>query len=137
MTSTYPETDIDLYTEEALLDPFPLYRHLREMASAVWLKKHNIMALSRYKDVAEAMRNWQLFSSAQGVIMNDRMNDTLRGIVLRSDEPEHAVLRRVISKPLTPLAIKAYSTLITLEAEALVERLVSRKHFNAATDLAQ
>jgi cytochrome P450 len=43
----------------------------------------------------------------------------------------------VIAKPITPLAIKAYSELIGTEAEALVERLVARKHFDAALDLAQ
>jgi cytochrome P450 len=96
-----------------------------------------MMALARYKDVTEAMRNWQVFSSAQGVMMNQPMNDTLRGIVLCSDDPEHAALRRVIAKPITPLAIKAYSELISTEAEALVERLVARKHFDAAIDLAQ
>jgi cytochrome P450 len=132
MQVTYPQSEIDLYSDASLLDPSPLYRQLRDAGPAVWLSKYNMMALARYKDVTEAMRNWQVFSSAQGVMMNQPMNDTLRGIVLCSDDPEHAALRRVIAKPITPLAIKAYSELISTEAEALVERLVVRKHFDAA-----
>jgi cytochrome P450 len=137
MNVTYPQSDIDLYSDAALLDPFPLYKQLRDAGPAVWLSRYDMMVLSRYKDVTEAMRNWQLFTSAQGVMMNKPMNDTLRGIVLCSDDPEHAALRRVIAKPITPAAIKSYSDLIITEAEALVERLVARKHFDAATDLAQ
>jgi cytochrome P450 len=70
-------------------------------------------------------------------MLNQQMNDTLRGIVLCSDDPEHAILRRVISKPITPKAISAYSDLITGEAESLVARLVAKGTFDAATQLAQ
>jgi cytochrome P450 len=112
MQVTYPQSEIDLYSDAALLDPSPLYRQLRDAGPAVWLSKYNMMALARYKDVTEAMRNWQVFSSAQGVMMNQPMNDTLRGIVLCSDDPEHAALRRVIVKPITPLAIISMLRLI-------------------------
>ncbi len=134
---TAPKSNIDLYDEQVLLDPYPAYRTLRDLGSAVWLEKYSMHVLARFKNVQQAMRDWQTFSSAQGVMMNQRMNDTLRGIVLCSDDPEHQALRRVIAKPITPLAIKAYQDLITSEAEALVERLVARRHFDAAKDLAQ
>ena len=132
-----PVSDIDLYDDRVLEDPYPAYTRLRDLGPAVWLEKYGMYALARFKNVQEAMRDWQTFSSARGVMMNQRMNDTLRGIVLCSDDPEHQVLRRVIAKPITPLAIKAYQELIASEAEALVERLVARKHFDAAKDLAQ
>jgi cytochrome P450 len=132
-----PSSEIDLYSEQSLLDPFPLYQRLRDLGPVVWFPKYEMYVLARFKDVQESMRNWQLFSSAQGVMLNQQMNDTLRGIVLCSDEPEHRVLRRVIAKPITPSAITEYSELITREAEGLVERLVARKHFDAATELAQ
>jgi cytochrome P450 len=96
-----------------------------------------LFAMTRFKNVQEGLRSWQTFSSAQGVMMNERMNGTLRGIVLCSDEPEHQALRKVIAKPITPLAIKAYADLIRTEAESLVERLVARGSFDAATELAQ
>jgi cytochrome P450 len=132
-----PSSEIDLYSEQSLLDPFPLYQRLRDLGPVVWFPKYEMYVLARFKDVQESMRNWQLFSSAQGVMLNQQMNDTLRGIVLCSDEPEHRVLRRVIAKPITPSAITEYSELIAREAEGLVERLVARKHFDAATELAQ
>jgi cytochrome P450 len=136
-THTAPASDIDLYDEQVLLDPYPAYRALRELGPVVWLARYEMYVLARFKNVQEAMRDWQTFSSAQGVMMNQPMNDTLRGITLCSDDREHQVLRRVIAKPITPLAIKAYQDLIVAEAESLVERLVARKSFDAAKDLAQ
>ena len=132
-----PESEIDLYTDESLLDPYPLYKTLRDLGAVVWLPQYRMYVLSRYKEVKEALRNSQTFSSAQGVMMNERMNQQLRGIVLCSDGAEHMALRRVIAKPLTQQAIAEHSQLISNEAEALIERLVAKKHFDAATELAQ
>jgi cytochrome P450 len=132
-----PHSDIDLYDEKVLLDPYPSFKMLRDSAPVVFLPQYELHVLPRFKNVVEAMRSWQTFSSAQGVMMNEQMNRTLRGIVLCSDEPEHQTLRKVIAKPITPVAVKAYSDLITTEAEALIERLIARKTFDAATDLAQ
>jgi cytochrome P450 len=137
MKTKGPSSDTDLYDDAVLLDPYPAYRQLRDLGGAVWLSKYGVYAFARFKEVQESMRDWHTFSSAQGVMMNQPMNDTLRGIVLCSDDPEHLALRRVIAKPITPLAIRAYSDVINTEAEGLVERLVARKHFDAATDLAQ
>jgi cytochrome P450 len=137
MSNPCPSFAVDLYSDESLLDPYPLYRQLRDLGGAVWLEKHKIFALARHQDVKRAMQDSKTFSSAQGVMLNQQMNDTLRGIVLCSDDPEHAILRRVISKPITPKAISAYSDLITGEAESLVARLVAKGTFDAATQLAQ
>jgi cytochrome P450 len=131
------ESRIDLFAEEVLLDPYPRYKELRDLSPVVWLPQYEMFVLPRYQHVREAMRNWQVFSSAEGVMMNQPMNDTLKGIVLCSDEPEHATLRRVVAKPLTPQAIQALSNEITSEAESLVDRLVGQRSFDAATDLAQ
>jgi cytochrome P450 len=132
-----PESSIDLFAEEALLDPFSRYKELRDLGPVVWFPQYEMFVLSRYQHVREAMRNWQVFSSAEGVMMNQPMNETLKGIVLCSDDPEHAALRRVVAKPLTPQAIQVLSDQIKSEAEALVDRLVVRKSFDAATELAQ
>ncbi|MCX7173874.1 MAG: cytochrome P450 [Proteobacteria bacterium] len=132
-----PKSEIDLYADESLLDPYPLYKQLRDLGAVVWLPQYQMYVLSRFKEVKEALRNSETFSSAQGVMMNERMNQQLRGIVLCSDGAEHMALRRVIAKPLTQQAIAEHAQLIANEAEALIERLVAKKHFDAATELAQ
>ena len=132
-----PTSDVDLFSEENLLNPYPVYERLREQGGAVWLSRIEMFILTRFADVQGALADWESFTSAKGVMMNDRMNDTLQGIVLCSDDPEHAAMRKVLIAPLLPRELKALTDKITNEAEALVDRLVARKSFNAATEFAQ
>jgi cytochrome P450 len=131
-----PSRDLELYTDAALTDPYPLYRELRDAGPAVWLTAYDMFALARFNDVRDALANWQVFSSAQGVTMNDKMNETLRDGLLCSDPPRHDVLRKIIERPLTPRALSELRERITTQAEAHVERLIARGTFDAATDLA-
>lgn len=109
-TVAAPTSDLELYSDDALLDPYPRYQELRDLGGAVWLKAYGLYALSRFADCREALRNWPVFSSAQGVMMNDLMNQTLMGIVLCADGEEHAAMRKVIGGPLTPQALAAVRT---------------------------
>lgn len=131
-----PQSDYDPYRDAALLDPWNGYRELRDAGPAVWLRKYDMYALTRYSAVRRALEDWETFSSAYGVMMNDDMNQVLRGNTLCSDGDAHEALRRVVIRPLRPLALKKLTDEITGEAEMLVERLVARGSFDAATELA-
>jgi cytochrome P450 len=131
-----PWSDHDPYTDEALLDPWPGYQHLRDAGPAVWLPKYQMFALTRYDSVRRALEDWESFPSRNGVMMNDRMNQVLRGNTLCSDGPDHHALRDVLRRPLTPRALRPAREEITAEAEGVVEKLVARRSFDAATELA-
>ena len=132
-----PELDLDFYSDEGLANPYPLYQRLRDAAPVVFLPRLGMYAMGRYKDVRAALGEAELFTSSQGVMMNQLMNDTLRGITLCTDGEEHRRMRHVINKPLTTPALRLLREPITKEAEALVERLVAQHIFDAATELAQ
>jgi cytochrome P450 len=136
MNSNRPESDIDLYSDSALQDPYPFYRQLRDQAPAVWLKPTGMYALTRFEDVRAALRNWQVFSSARGVAMNEEINQAIAGNTLGSDPPRHQHLRSILVRPLMPDAMHEVTALIETQAEALVQRLVDKQQFNAATELA-
>lgn len=137
MSSTRPESDIDLFSDEALADPYPRYRELRDLGAAVWLRSTGMFAISRFEDVRNALRNWEVFSSAHGAAMNEPINQAIAGNTLGSDPPLHDKLRGVLVRPLSPAAMRDVTSLIEAEAEGLVDRLVERGTFDAATDLAQ
>ena len=131
-----PTSAVELYSDDALLDPYPRHQELRDLGAVVWLEAYGVYALPRFTECREALRNWQVFSSAQGVMMNDLMNETLIGIVLCADGDEHAAMRKVIGGPLTPQALATVRDTLTDEAEQLVKRLVAKGTFDAATELA-
>jgi cytochrome P450 len=127
---------LDPYTDQALLNPWPLYRELREMGPAVWLEKYGMFALTGYDVVVKALRDWEAFPSSFGVMMNDDMNQLLRGNTLCSDGDAHSRLRRVVIRPVTPAALKSLKEEVEREAETIVNQLCTRRQFCATTELA-
>jgi cytochrome P450 len=132
-----PWSDYDPYSDEALLDPWLGYKRLRDAGPAVWLRKYEMFALTRYDSVRRALLDWESFPSRNGVMMNDKMNRVLRGNTLCSDGAEHNALRSVLVRPLKPGALRPLRDEITAQAEDVVEKLVAKGVFDAATELAQ
>lgn len=52
MTATghRPELDADLYGDEAIADPYPIYRTIRDLGPAVWLRAHDAWAIARFEE---------------------------------------------------------------------------------------
>jgi cytochrome P450 len=132
-----PWSDYDPYTDEALLSPWLGYKQLRDAGPAVWLTKYRMFALTRYDAVRRALLDWECFPSRNGVMMNEQMNLVLRGNTLCSDGADHDALRDVLVRPLTPRALRPVREEITAEAAGVVEKLVAKGTFDAATELAQ
>jgi cytochrome P450 len=132
----YPVSEIDPYSKEVLIDPWETFADLQRLGSAVWLTKYEKFALTRYDDVVRALKDTSAFSSASGVMMNDDMNQVLRGNTLCSDGEDHRRLRRIIANPLTPMALNSLKVEITEKAEELVDRLVAKGSFCATAELA-
>jgi cytochrome P450 len=131
-----PVSELDPYSDEVLSDPWGAYAELQRLGSAVWLTKYQMFALTRYDSVLRALKDASAFSSASGVMMNDDMNQVLRGNTLCSDGADHQRSRRVIGKPLTPTALKSLQDEISSKAERLVDGLVAKGTFCAITELA-
>ncbi|MFS3128584.1 cytochrome P450 [Nocardioides sp. Bht2] len=131
-----PRSDYDAYSDAALTDPWPGYRMMRDAGPVVFLTKYNMYAATRYATVAHILRTPEVFPSGEGVMMNDQMNQVLRGNTLCSDGPAHDVSRSIIVKPLTPKALKPLQDQIQREADALVSRLVQRRRIDAIDELA-
>ena len=132
-----PTSDIDLFTDEALTEPYELYRQLREVGPVVHLPAYDTYAVPRYQQVRDISANWQSFTSAKGVFLNEAINKAFEGIVLCSDPPEHTSMRKVLAAPMRPDKIREITPEIRAEAERIVTELVGRGSFDAATDLAE
>jgi cytochrome P450 len=132
-----PISDLELYSDEVLASPYETYAELRDLGPVVYMSKYDAYAVPRYHALREVATNWEIFSSAKGVMMNDTMNELTEGVVLCSDPPEHRTMREVLERPLRPGRLDAYAPQIREEAAAVVSRLVDQGSFDAATDLAQ
>jgi cytochrome P450 len=129
--------DVDLYSDEAILEPYEHYRVIRELGSAVWLPKHGLWCLARYDDVRNALRDYSTFSSARGIAANDLINTQSLGNTITTDPPEHKKMRNIIRAPLALPALQSIAPAIEAEAERLVDRLVEQRAFDAIFDCAR
>lgn len=134
---TLPVYDGDLYGDEVIRDPYPVYAHLRDLGPVVWLSQLQVYALPRYDEVASVLRQPKRFISSRGVSLNERTNRLLVGSTLNSDPPEHDATRAITSEPLLPGALEAIAPRIRRAADNLVAGLAQRGRFDAVTDFAQ
>ena len=141
MTTTSLDTDeingIDLFSDANLNNPYPAYQRLRDAGSAVWLERIGCWAVPRYESLRTALDDWQTFTSAQGVGMNDQVNAQLVGTVLASDPPLHDTLRGVLAERLSPRVIRTLSQDIREQADRLVDSVLDGDSFDAVNDLAR
>jgi cytochrome P450 len=131
-----PAVDVDLFSDEVLTDPYPVYRKLRDIGGAVYLEKHGLWALPRYETVRFALGNPDVFTSNDGVAMSDEVNAMIPDIILNDDGEPHRKMRAALQPLLTARAIRKLTDEIDEEAERLVSGVLRRDSFDAAKEVA-
>ncbi|WP_205875667.1 cytochrome P450 [Mycobacterium camsae] len=131
-----PVDSANIYTSDALVDPYPHYRRLRRAGSVVWLRRHRVYALPRYAECKATLRNDDLFISGNGVALNSLSNRLSRGTTLNSDGAEHDHRRKLLAHRLLPRALRSVGETVDEQADAVVEAAVRRGAVDAVADLA-
>lgn len=132
-----PSTALDPFTPDALANPYPVYRELRDLGPVVYLGAHSVWLITRYDDVRAALTDWETFTSSRGVAMTAEMSEFMVGTPLGTDPPEHDQLRAVLSDKLVPRALAKLRTEVRRRADELVAEVVARREFDAMSDLCQ
>jgi cytochrome P450 len=85
------------------VDPYPVWRRLRDEAPAYYNDRYDFWALSRFEDVDVAHRDPATFSSAHGTVLESMSPEPVEtGMMIFADPPEHTRLRRLASRAFTP-----------------------------------
>jgi len=129
-------TDVDLFSEAALENPYPIYQQLRDMGPAAYLERHECWFIGRHEQVRVALSDWQTYSSARGVGLNPVINKAWENALICVDPPAHTQMRRFISERLSPRALRPVEAIIDTRANEMVDRILTRGHFDAVTDVA-
>jgi len=87
----------DPYSREVDIDPYPLYRRLRDEYPCYWSEEGGCWVLSRYQDIVDSAVDWQTFSSARGNMLDDKDIPERAGVTLgTTDPPRHDQMRRLL-----------------------------------------
>jgi cytochrome P450 len=138
--SSHPVSIADPFSRAFLHDPYPHHQTLREAGPVVWLAQYGIWAMARHEQVRDALTDWQTYCSSAGVGLSDfRKEPPWRppSIILEADPPLHTRTRAVLTRILSPAAIKVLRETFDREAEALIAHLAERREFDAIADLAE
>ena len=135
MTSTAP-VEFDPFSEDFFNGPFETYRRLRDEAPAYYSDKYGFWALSRYDDVAPAIKDCETYSSARGVSLDmfmDEPNPDMPDLVIMMDPPDHTKMRKLVNKVFTPRSVAALEPMIRAKITDYADRL-DPKSFDAVQD---
>lgn len=131
-----PLLDFDLFNDQQLENPYAGYKKLRDSGPVVHLTNYDVTVLARYENIRYALDNWQTFSSADGVSLNDLLNKAWTGTVIATDPPYHSALRSVLNQRVAPRQIRKLTDQIQLRADKLVDQLIEQKSFDLMQDCA-
>jgi cytochrome P450 len=109
-------------------DPYPTYRWLRERAPAYHNERLRFWALSRYRDVLEASKDWATYSSAEGTTL-ERVDPALGEslpMMIFMDPPRHDRLRKLVNQVFTPRRVAELEPSIRATAVRHLEPVVEK-----------
>jgi cytochrome P450 len=139
-TLSRPVSSVDPFSHAFLHDPYPYHQALREAGPVVWLEQYGIWTMARHEQVRDALTDYETYCSSAGVGLSDfRKEPPWRppSIILEADPPLHTRTRAVLTRILSPGAIKVLRETFEREAEILVTRLVESREFDGIADLAE
>ena len=126
----------DVYSTEAIIDPYPHYARLRELGPVVWLSRQRVYALPRYAECKAVLRDDTTFISGKGVALNPFSNHLSDGTTLNSDGAEHDRRRKLVAHRMLPRALRAISANVDEQAAAVVDAAVARGEIDGVLDVA-
>jgi cytochrome P450 len=122
-------------------DPYPFYRTLRETAPVLWDNARGEWVFSRYHDVVALLRHPGISSNyipSTGHLSASARSaaQTISRLLLFIDPPDHARLRRLISKTFTPRMIERLRPTITEQVDTLIDAVAGRGRMDLMDELA-
>ena len=133
-------SSVNPFLRENLLDPFPLYKQLREAAPIVWLEQVGTWAVFSDARCREVITDWQRFGSAGGGgIANYYREKPWRepSVVFEVDPPDHTRTRRILSRVLSPKTVRRLENDFAEQAKSAVADVVSMGSFDVVRDFAR
>jgi cytochrome P450 len=118
--------DYDPYSYELDVDPYPVYRYLRDRAPVYHNEELDFWALSRFGDCLQAFIDWRTYSSAGGTVLELMDEPSVPPIMIFMDPPRQTRLRNLVSKAFTPRRISDLAPRIHEIAVGYLDPLVGR-----------
>lgn len=125
----FPVSSLDPFADDFLAAPIRFMRNC-EAGPVVWPERYGLWACARHAEVQAALSDWQTFSSAAGVGIDDfRRTKPWRppSVMLEADPPLHTRSRTVMNRALSAKPMAGLRAGFKEAAEKLADELVARR----------
>jgi cytochrome P450 len=111
--------EFDPFSTQFFEDPYGLYRRLRDERPVYYSEQYDFYALSRHSDVAAAFKDFDTYSSAHGVTLEEIQGAEVQHgqSMIWMDPPDHRRMRSLVNKVFTPRAIQAQEEVVRARIE--------------------
>ncbi|WP_019926147.1 cytochrome P450 [Nocardia sp. BMG111209] len=119
------------------LDPYPVYRRLRDESPVYHNERHEFWGLSRWADVDAALRDPRIFSSARGDILEVVKADPVMppGVFINEDPPRHTIHRALVGRAFLPKTMKGLEDKVRAFCVACLDQVADGADFDFVRDL--
>jgi cytochrome P450 len=126
----------DPYRPEFWMNPYPVFRRLRDEAPLYYNEQYDFYALSRCSDVESGLSNRQSFSSSRGDVLEYIKADMQipSGMFIWEDPPLHGVHRGVLTRVFTPKRMNDLEERIRAYCARCLDPLMGTGRFDFITD---
>lgn len=127
----------DPYDFDIDVDPYPVWRRMRDEAPLYYNDRYDFYAVSRFADVEHCLLNWQVYRSGKGSVLDLIKLDVpiAPGNILMEDPPAHDLHRGLVSRVFTPRRMTAIEPQVRAYCEESLDRLMGADGFDFVTDL--
>jgi cytochrome P450 len=137
MTATESDLYYDPYDFEIDVDPYPVWKRLRDERPLYYNERYDFYALSRFADVEACSRDWSTYISGKGTLLELIRSDMTMppGMIIFEDPPDHDVHRSLLSRVFTPRRVAAIEPQIREFCGRSLDPLVGTGGFDFVRDL--
>ncbi len=127
----------DPYDAGIDVDPYPVYRRLREEAPLYYNEKYDFYAVSRADDVERVLTDHQTFISGRGAILDFIRADIEMppGMFIFEDPPVHTMHRKVLHGVFTPRRVAELEHKVRAFCASSLDAVVGSDRFDFMADL--
>jgi len=127
----------DPYRPDIALNPYPVFKRLRQKAPLYYNEQYDFYAVSRFEDVEKCFSDWEHFSSSRGDIL-EMLKANLpkpNGMFIWEDPPRHDTYRSVVARVFTPRRMNEMEGMIRDYTAKCLDPLVGGDSFDFIADL--
>ena len=126
---------VGLLNEEALREPYAIYKRLREEAPVAFIPEQNFWLVTRYDDCEFVLSHPEKFSSREAVsstnayrrspealeILSKSKGHPRAKTLIMSDPPDHTRYRAILQRALIPATLRELTPRIQLIVDELID----------------